>query len=113
MSDDVLKASIKQTLTYIEAYDVNLLRAIENSFKESLRNCNDEYGDATTKEQAAPAPPPEPRPTPQPMNTAKPTDTPNAAPSATVELFEFPAWHYRMPLIAAISTTALLFILAR
>lgn len=121
MSDHVLKASIRQTLVYIEAYDVELLRAIEASFKEALSNCNDEGEgegegegeNATAKEQAVPAPPPEPQPTPQPMHTAKPTKTTNAAAPAAVELFELPAWHYQMPLIAAMSTTALLFILAR
>lgn len=117
MSDHVLKASIRQTLAYIEAYDVELLRAIEASFKEALSNCNDEGEgegeNATAKEQAVPAPPPEPQPTPQPMQTAKPTKTTNVAAPATEELFELPAWHYQMPLIAAIATTALLFILAR
>ena len=117
MSDHVLKASIRQTLAYIEAYDVELLRAIEASFKEALSNCNDEGEgegeNATAKEQTVPAPPPEPQPTPQPMHAAKPTKTTNVAAPATEELFELPAWHYRMPLIAAISITALLFILAR
>ena len=115
MSDHVLKASIRQTLAYIDAYDVDLLRAIEASFKEALQNCNDEDEDknATAMEQALPTAPPEPPPTPKPMHTAKPTKTPIAAAPATVELFELPVWHYRMPLIAAISTTALLFILTR
>lgn len=118
MSDHVLKASIRQTLAYIEAYDVDLLRAIEASFKEALHNCNNEDEDededetVTAKQQAAPASPAAPPPTPQPMSTTKPpTKTVNAA--APVELFELPAWHYRLPLIVTISTTALLFILAR
>lgn len=117
MSDHVLKASIRQTLAYIEAYDVDLLRAIEASFKEALQNCNNEDEDedenATAKEQAAPAPSPEPQPDPQPRHAAKPANTTNAAAPATLELFELSAWHYRMPLIAALSTTVLLFILAR
>lgn len=116
MSDHVLKASIRQTLAYIEAYDVDLLRAIEASFKEALHNCNDEDEDedetVTAKQQGAPASPAAPPPTPQPMpTTTPPTKTVNAA--APVELFELPAWHYRLPLIVTISTTALLFILAR
>ena len=116
MSDHVLKASIRQTLAYIEAYDVDLLRAIEASFKEALHNCNNEDEDedetVTAKQLAAPASPAAPPPTPQPMSTTKPpTKTVNAA--APVEFFELPAWHYRLPLIVTISTTALLFILAR
>lgn len=113
MSDHVLKASIRQTLAYIDAYDADFLRAIEASFKEALQNCEDEDVNSTAKEQATPAPPPEPQPTPQPMHTIKPAKTPNAAAPVTIELLELPTWHYRMPLIATLSITALLFILAR
>lgn len=122
MSDHVLKASVRQTLAYIEAYDADLLRAIEASFKEALLNCNcngedeDEDENIATKVQAAPASseaPAAPPPDPQPRPIVKPTKTPNVATSATVELLELPVWHYRLPLIATFLITTLLFIFAR
>jgi hypothetical protein len=124
MSDHVLKASVRQTLAYIEAYDADLLRAIEASFKEALLNCNgedededeDEDENIATKVQAAPASseaPAAPPPDPQPRPIVKPTKTPNVATSATVELLELPVWHYQLPLIATFLITTLLFIFAR
>lgn len=118
MSDHVLKASVRQTLAYIEAYDADLLSAIEASFKEALLNCNgeDEDENIATKVQAAPASseaPAAPPPDPQPRPIVKPTKTPNVATSATVELLELPVWHYRLPLIATFIITTLLFIFAR
>lgn len=120
MSDHVLKASVRQTLAYIEAYDADLLRAIEASFKEALLNCNgedeDEDENIATKVQAAPASseaPAAPPPDPQPRPIVKPTKTPNVATSATAELLELPVWHYQLPLIATFLITTLLFIFAR
>lgn len=117
MSDHVLKASIRQTLAYIEAYDADLLRAIEASFKEALHNCDDEDEDeeqSTVKEQASPAPPQKPCPAPQPAaHIPEQTKVVHTVSSATVELFELSAWHYRLPFITAIAITALLLALAR
>lgn len=76
MSDHVLKASVRQTLAYIEAYDADLLRAIEASFKEALLNCNgededeDEDENIATKVQAAPASSEAPAAPPPPRSSA-------------------------------------------
>ena len=112
MSDHVLKASVRQTLAYIDAYDVNLLRAIEASFKEALHGCNDEGENAATQEPE-PEPEPEQHSAPQPKHATTPSQTSHISVPAAVELLDLSTWHYRLPFISAIVITSLLLILAR
>lgn len=115
MSDAIFKASLTQTLAYIDAYNVELLRAIEKDFKTALQ-CPD-GGDVRGREnevaqRSTPCEesltllkelPPAPRSKRPSLEYPQPK-----AQAYQVELTKLPNWHFQLPFYAAAVATILL-----
>lgn len=114
MSDATLKASLRQTLTYINAYDVELLHAIETDFKAALQGLHEE-NKCEEIQQNRPVlenKPPEITAPPPASPTKRPSESllKAKAPASQIELTTLPNWHFQLPIIAATIATILLFI---
>tara|TARA_R110001592_G_scaffold217582_1_gene471462 strand:+ start:145 stop:495 length:351 start_codon:yes stop_codon:yes gene_type:complete len=114
MSDPTLKASLKQTLAYINAYDVELLRAIETDFRAALQRIHgeDENEDTPHVTEAEDSLTPEMTPPPPAPSPTRPVQqSPQAkTPAYQLELITLPNWHFQLPFVIGIVATILLFI---
>ncbi|EPY8492220.1 hypothetical protein ACXG98_001076 [Pseudomonas aeruginosa] len=117
MSDAIFKASLRQTLAYIDAYNVELLRAIETDFKDALQ-CPDGDDEGESEDEGAQGdvegeenltPPEEEPPPPAPRTKRPPPEPPQPRAQAyQFELTRLPNWHFQLPFFAAVVATVLL-----
>lgn len=128
MSDAIFKASLRQTQAYIDAYNPDLLRAIEADFKEALRQVHAEESESSgTEAEGEGCPSPEKAPhlhvdSEQPKavtpDTAirRPATAPVSQPQESASESRrawkvLPNWHFQLPfMVAAVLAILLVFI---
>lgn len=123
MSDNLLRSSLRQTHAYIQAYDPDLLRAIEADFREALSNLHgesqddDDYEYEDEDEDEEIIPPPAPKVQASKPTTPRPAEQRSVTPSKplrhALELTPLADWHFRLPFFTALIATPLAVLFGR
>ena len=127
MSDNLLRSSLRQTHAYIQAYDPDLLRAIEADFREALSNLHgesqddDDYEyedeDEDEDEDEEIIPPHAPKVQAAKPTTPRPAEQRPVAPSKprrrSLEVMPLADWHFRLPFFTAFIATPLAVLFGR